>query len=286
MCPAPDRESHEANRQSWNAATRAHNSHKGDQAAFFRRGGATLFPEECELLGDVAGQRLVHLQCNAGQDTLSLARRGAEVVGVDISDEAITFARQLSADTGIAAEFIRADVYDWLATAAQQPPFDIVFCSYGALCWLSDLNAWARGVAAILKPGGRFVCVEFHPVAMMFDEDWDHVWPYSTGGEAIHFADGVGDYVAASGAGLAPSGYEPGVEDFQNPHPSCEYAWGIGETLSAILDAGLALEVFREYSYSNGASLHNDMKAAGEARVVPPDDVPILPLMFGLRARR
>src|SRR5437016_320404 len=104
------KELHEENRRAWNVATEAHNSHKHDQAAFFRAGGSTLFPEELELLGDVAGQTLVHLQCNAGQDTLSLARRGAIVTGVDISDTAIDFARQLSADSGIPASFERADV--------------------------------------------------------------------------------------------------------------------------------------------------------------------------------
>ena len=86
---------HEQNRLAWNEATRAHNSHKGDQAAFLRGGGSTLFPEEIELLGDLRDRPLVHLQCNAGQDTLSIASRlGARVTGVDISDEAIDFARQ------------------------------------------------------------------------------------------------------------------------------------------------------------------------------------------------
>ncbi|BAZ23858.1 putative methyltransferase [Kalymmatonema gypsitolerans NIES-4073] len=80
---------HEENRLSWNEATKAHNSHKGDQAKFFRLGGSTLFPEEKELLGDIAGLSLVHLQCNAGQDTLSLVQLGAVATGVDISDEAI-----------------------------------------------------------------------------------------------------------------------------------------------------------------------------------------------------
>src|SRR3954469_18087017 len=91
---------HEDNRRSWNAATDAHNSHKADQAAFFRDGGSTLYPEEIELLGDLHGKSLVHLQCNAGQDTLSLAGLGATVTGVDISDTAISFAQQLSTDTG------------------------------------------------------------------------------------------------------------------------------------------------------------------------------------------
>ena len=111
---------HEANRLAWNAATAAHNSHKQDQAGFLRRGGSTLFPEEVGLLGDIAGRRLLHLQCNAGQDTLSLAKLGAVATGVDISDEAIQFARKLSADSGIPAAFHRADVYDWLAEAADR----------------------------------------------------------------------------------------------------------------------------------------------------------------------
>ena len=157
---------HEQNRKSWNHATVAHNSHKGNQAAFLRGGGSTLFPEELELLGDLTHQRLVHLQCNAGQDTLSLAARGAIVTGVDISDEAIAFATRLSADSGIPASFERADVYDWLE-AAPRGSFDRGFSSYGAVVWLSDLPAWARGIARVLAPGGRMVLMEFHPVSQL-----------------------------------------------------------------------------------------------------------------------
>ena len=132
------RESHEQNRRSWNLVIPAHDSHKHDQAGFLRAGGSTLFPDELGLLGvtgvggpgarvladmspetgPLAGLDLVHLQCNVGQDSLSLARLGARVTGVDISDEAIARATQLAADAGIAASFVRADVYDWLATTA------------------------------------------------------------------------------------------------------------------------------------------------------------------------
>jgi 2-polyprenyl-3-methyl-5-hydroxy-6-metoxy-1,4-benzoquinol methylase len=142
----------EANRLSWNAATRAHNSHKGDQARFFREGGSTLRAEELGLLGAVAGLRVVHLLCNSGQDTLSIARLGAKVIGVDISDEAITFATRLAEEAGIAATFARADVYDWLAEVSErQERFDIAFSSYGVIHWISDLDRWASGVAAILE---------------------------------------------------------------------------------------------------------------------------------------
>ena len=162
---------HEMNRLSWNAGTRAHNSHKGDQAAFFRAGGNTLFAEEMRLLGSITGKTLLHLQCNCGQDSLSIANHlGAQVSGVDISDEAIRFARQISRESAIEARFIRSDVYDYFEDA--HPSFDIVFTSYGALCWLSDLSAWGKGIARCLKPGGRLVLIDFHPALLIFDDDW------------------------------------------------------------------------------------------------------------------
>jgi SAM-dependent methyltransferase len=280
------RDLHEANRRSWNAATEAHNSHKGDQARFLQEGGSTLFPEEIELLGDIAGQTLVHLQCNAGQDTLSLARRGAAVTGVDISDTAIEFARRLSAESGIPATFHRADVYDWLdETAAGSQRFDIAFASYGALIWLSDIHAWARGVAGVLAPGGRLVLIDFHPFWYIFDDDWTPRFSYFARGEPQTFAEGIGDYVAVAGAGLVPWGYEDGVADFHNPFPSHEFSWGLGEVVSALLDASLMLETLREYPYANGAKLCSGMRGLPGRRMVPPEGVPAVPLMYSLAAR-
>ncbi len=283
----PQRTRHEANRRAWNAATPAHNSHKADQAAFLRAGGSTLFPEEITLLGDLRGKALLHLQCNAGQDTLSLAARGARVVGVDISDYAIEFARQLAADADIPATFERADIYDWFAEArAAGRQFDLVFCSYGFLCWLSDLRGWARGIASALKPGGRFVAVEFHPFAMVFDDDWSLTSDYSTGGRPLDWPSGVGDYVAPSGDGLTPSGWVEGVTDFQNPHPGHEWQWGLGEVVTALIEAGLTLETLREYPYTNGEKSFDGMREGAGKRMYPPEGTPSLPLMFGLAARR
>jgi SAM-dependent methyltransferase len=283
--PRPD--IHEANRRSWNAATVAHNSHKGDQAAFFRAGGSTLFPEELELLGDVAGRSLAHLQCNAGQDTLSLARLGARVTGVDISDEAIAFARRLSAECGVAAEFERADVYDWLRQAGEDGRrFDVAFSSYGVLAWLSDVRAWARGIADVLAPGGRFVLMEFHPVLGMFDTDLSLRYPYSSGGEPIPFAEGIGDYVADSGDGLLPADAERGVEGFRNPHPVCEFTWGMADVVQSLIDAGLRIHTLREWPYSNGWKPFDQMQPEPGRRWRLPDGIPSIPLMFGLAAHK
>lgn len=284
---APRADIHEINRRSWNAATAAHNRHKGDQAAFLRAGGSTLFPEELELLGDVDGRALLHLQCNAGQDTLSLARIGAWVTGVDISDEAIGFARRLSAESGIAAEFERADVYDWLRDAGERGRrFDVAFASYGVLAWLSDLRAWARGIAGVLAPDGRFVLVEFHPVVGMFDPDLSLRHPYSGGGAPIPFAEGIGDYVADSGDGLLPMAGTPDAESFRNPHPTYEFTWGLGDVAQALIDAGLRMDVLREWPYSNGWKPFDDMRPEPGRRWRLPDGVPAIPLMFGLVARK
>ena len=279
------KELHEANRIAWNAATAAHNSHKHDQATFLRAGGSTLYPEELSLLGDLAGQSLLHLQCNSGQDTLSLAHLGATATGVAISDEGIDFAHRLAAESGIPATFVRSDIYDWLAgAAAAGQRFDRVFSSYGAVVWLSDIAAWARGIASVLAPGGRFVLVEFHPVSMIFDWDWTPKFPYFYAGEAQSYESGIGDYVALSGSALAPSGYLDGVVDFKNPHPGYGFNWTIAEILSALLGAGLALTAYREYPYSNGAKLFGDMRELPGGRMLPPEGVPALPLMYGLAA--
>ena len=278
----PQKELHEANRLSWNQATKAHNSHKGDQAAFFRDDGSTLFPEDIALLGDIDNQSVVHLQCNAGQDSLSIAQLGADVTGVDISDEAIDFASKLSADSGIPATFIRSDLYDWFEQArGQAQQFDAAYTSYGALVWLSDIHLWAQGVASILKPGGRLIVIEFHPMAMIFDENLKLNYNYA-GGVVNEEADGVGDYVALSGASFGDP--KIGVQDFQNPHPSYDFAWGIGDVVSALLAAGLRITDFHEYPYSNGWEPFANMRQEPGRRKYLPDGVPNLPLMFSVVA--
>jgi SAM-dependent methyltransferase len=279
------RDHREQNRISWNAAVGAHDSHRGDLAGFLRAGGSTLFPEELELLGDLEGKTLAHLQCNSGGDTLSLALLGATVTGVDLSDGAISSARRLSTETGIPAEFLRADVYDWLEEAARAGlRFDIIFSSYGVVCWLPDLEAWARGIAAVLNDGGRFVLVDFHPAAEMFDERWAHARDYPSGGESLVLEEGVGDYVAESGGGLTPAGFVEGTRDFENPHRCHVFRWGLGEVVTALAAAGLRILALKEYPYVNGERPFSAMRELPGRRMVPPEGVPAVPLMYGISA--
>jgi SAM-dependent methyltransferase len=274
----------EQNRASWNAVVPAHASHRPGLADFLRAGGLTLFPEERTLLGDLAGLPLLHLLCNSGADTLSLAALGARAVGVDISDAAIEAARQLSTASGLSAEFVRAEVYAYLAQA-RGAGFARVYCGYGAICWLPDLAGFAAGVAAALAPGGRLALVEFHPASNMFDAAWRLARAYPAGGERLTL-EGVGDYVGAAGGGLSPGGHAAGAHGFVNPEPCHLFRWGLGEVVSALAEAGLRLRTLREYPYVNGERPFARMRPAPGRRWLPPADLPPIPLMYGLMAEK
>lgn len=278
--PSGWREIHDQNRRSWNAITPVHNSHKRDQAAFLRNGGTTLFPDELELLGDLASKRLVHLQCNCGQDTLSLAAAGADVLGVDISDDAIAFAEQLSADSGIAARFVRSDLFDWFDGTDER--FDVAFTSYGGVGWLCDLDRWARGIARVLVPGGRLVFLEFHPLVWSFTKDGTFGDSYFLADE-IREDEGVSDYV---GAPLAPSGFEPGMRDYKNPERAVSFQWTAAQIVQSLVDAGLRLDVMREYPYTNGCEVFEGMTPLPDRRFGMPEGLPTMPLMLGLVASK
>ena len=281
------RDLREQNRVSWNAVVGAHDSHRGDLSRLFSEGGTTLFQEELDLLGKLEGTSLVHLQCNSGGDSISLARLGAAVTGVDISDEAVSSARALAEKTGTRATFERADVYDWLEEASREGRhFDIAFASYGVICWLPDLRRWAWGIADILNPGGRFVLIDFHPAADIFDRDWNHVSDYPDGGEPLPLEEGVGDYVAASGRGLTPAGFLEGVRDFENPEGCYLFRWGLGEVVTALAEAGLRITTLEEYPYANGERKFAGMRELPYRRMIPPAGIPTIPLMYGIRAEK
>jgi len=278
-----NRNLHEANRASWNRATAQHNSHKGDQAAFFRAGGTTLFQEEIELLGDVRDLDLVHLQCNAGQDTLSIVSTlGVRATGVDISDEAVEFARRLSQQSGVPARFLRSDIFDWFDD--NEASFDVAFVSYGAICWLSDLHAWGAGVARCLRPGGRLVFLDFHPFFNALEDDWQIKLDGMGGGHSV-WDDGVGDYVADSV--VLPDGSRLAEQEYwRNGSPAHEFSWGVSDIVMGLIDAGLAITQLREYPYSNGFRKFARMRELPGRRWTVPEGMPVIPMMLGIVAEK
>jgi len=161
------------NQQSWNNRLESHLKSDFYDVEGFLNGKSSMNSIELDLLGDVKGKSILHLQCHFGQDTLSLARMGAKVTGVDLSDKAIAEANNLAQKMNLEAEFICCDIYDLPNHLDKQ--FDIVFTSYGTVGWLPDLMKWGNIISRFLKPNGRFVFVEFHPVVWMFDDTFEKI---------------------------------------------------------------------------------------------------------------
>jgi SAM-dependent methyltransferase len=159
----------ELNRAMWNERVPLHLGSRLYDLSKFKAGALSLRRHEIADLGDVRGKELVHLQCHFGKDTLSWARLGAHVTGLDFSEAAVRAAVALAAEIGVDARFVTADVYDALEALGGRT-FDIVYTGVGALCWLPDMTRWAKVIFDLLQPGGELYLYEFHPLKWIFGE--------------------------------------------------------------------------------------------------------------------
>lgn len=222
----------EINKASWNKKVQFHIDSDFYDNDNFLKGKSSLNTIELELLGNLKGKSVLHLQCHFGQDTLSMARMGATVTGLDISDEAIQKAREFNEQLGLDAKFVCCNVYDIEEHVDQQ--FDIVFSSYGTIGWLPDLEKWAKLIAKYLKPGGQLVFAEFHPVIWMFDDDFKKVAYKYDSPEAI-----VETY---SGT------YAEKEAEIESKYVMWNH--GLATVFKNLLTAQLTITHFEEYDYS------------------------------------
>ncbi len=263
----PDAES--GNKDHWDELAEVHM--RSYNTAPLAEGGHVLDPIQMAELGDVTNKSLLHLQCHIGTDTLSWARLGAEVTGVDLSPVSVRKARELAALTGLRGRFIESSIYDLPEVLDEK--FDIVYTSIGVLCWLSDLSEWARIVRRFLKPDGIFYIMESHPFLNVFDDETDGLsvmYPYfhsddprAWPGDYPDYSDG--DYLVRNG--------------------SWEWTWSIADIVCAVADAGLKLNFFHEHNSIPWKALPcmvQDPSKRGWYRL--PGDRDILPLTFSLRA--
>ncbi|MBX3284848.1 MAG: methyltransferase domain-containing protein [Actinobacteria bacterium] len=264
----------ELNRSWWDERTPLHVASPLYDVDAFRAGRESLRPFELELLGDVSGLRLAHLQCHFGLDTLGWARHGASVVGLDFSQPAVDAANGLAADLGLDGRFVCADVYD-AVDALGGERFDVVYTGLGALNWLPDLTAWASVVAALVRPGGRLLLAEFHPFSWVFGDGRDLdgfrvVDDYFGGGPSVW--DEAGSY-----ADLAADTVHNVTVEHQHP---------LAEVLSAVVGADFALEAFEEYDHTLFPQFPWLVEDADARCWRLPEGSPRIPLMYALVARR
>ena len=253
------------NRDLWNARTPVHVGSRLYDVAGFLQNPCRLKEIERELLGDLQGQTTLHLQCHFGMDTISLGTLGAQPLGLDFSEVAIAEARRLAAAVGSSATFVCADVYETRRAVPEQ--FDLVFSSYGAIGWLPELTPWAGVVADSLRPGGRFVFAEFHPMLMTFSDDFSEI-QYSYFNREPITEETAGTYADnAAQINLPGIGWN---------HP-------LAEVLGALLAAGLRLTRFQEYDYSPYDCFQNMVETAPGRYMIRGREGK-LPLVYALEA--
>ncbi len=263
-----------SNQKLWDQWTTAHVGSQFYDVASFKAGRNTLSEIDLAETPDVAGKSLLHLQCHFGLDSLSWARRGADVTGVDFSMNAIEAARQLAAELDIAAHFVQSDVLT--LPEALDGQFDIVYTSYGTIFWLPDLARWGQVINHFLKPGGTFFMIEYHPFIQVFEDQTDgpglkitHDY-YPHPDQPLRF-----DVTGGSYAGQSE----------QITHP-VEYGWNhsMGEIITTLTATGLHLEYLHEFDYIN-FKMFRDLEEFAPHRyrlkAAPP-----LPYMFSLKATK
>ncbi|MCW3989590.1 MAG: class I SAM-dependent methyltransferase [Candidatus Bathyarchaeota archaeon] len=259
------------NKRRWNELVGIHAKSDEYDLDGFIAGKNSLHSIELEALGDVSGKSLLHLQCHFGLDTLSWARLGAKVTGVDFNEPAVELAQEIAKRIGVDAEFICSNVYD--LPERLDAEFDIVFTSYGALCWLPDMGEWARIVSRFLRPGGTFFVAEFHPFMWVFDDEHPSELVIKYGywqGEEPDYYESEGTY-ADQDAKVENRGM------YNWAHP-------MSEVVNTLIGAGLTIRELGEYPFSvNGTQMAFMENGKDGYSRLPGYD---LPLMYSIKATK
>lgn len=268
----------DANRANWNERATLHAARDGSGYGVLRyvedrTALSDVVRFDLPLLGDIAGRRAVHLQCHIGTDTLSLARLGARVTGLDFSENAVAEARRLVAETGDAVDFIQSDV----SRATDVLPageFDLVYTGIGALCWLPSITEWAGVVADLLAPGGTLHIREGHPVLWSMNETLPGLtlaFPYFEQPAPLEWDDDS-TYVEVSAPLQSTRTYE--------------WNRSLGEIVTALLDRGLRLDALIEHDSVPWEALPGRMTLRPDGEYALAEQPSVMPLSYTIRASK
>ena len=259
----------ETNKETWNKKVSIHANSEFYDVTNFLKGKSSLNAYELDEVGDVTGKSLLHLQCHFGQDTLSWSRLGAKCTGIDLSNEGIKEAIKLNDQLELDATFIESNVYEVPEKVAGE--FDVVFTSYGVVGWLPDLKTWGEIIASKLKKGGVFYMIEFHPIVWMFDflqTPPKLTYPYLK-------------------SGVIYEEYQGTYTNSDSNITSKEYGWnhGLGEVVTALVNAGLEIEFLHEFEKSPYNSFP-DMDVTSDGMYVLKEEQRMIPLLYSIRATK
>ncbi|TCC61967.1 class I SAM-dependent methyltransferase [Kribbella pittospori] len=259
-----------ANEADWDARAPLHAASR-----FYSQPAEFWFADyEWEDLGPLEGRDVLHLQCHLGTETIAFARRGARTTGLDLSAKSLEEARQIAADAGVEVDYVHANVYD-AVDAVKGRRFDVVYTGKGALCYLPDLEHWARVVRDLLKPGGALYVVEFHPLL-------NAMRPVSLPGESDDLIIRA-DYLEGRGPIAHDSTMTYTGDAVPGRQTSYEWMHGLGEVVNTLASAGFHLTSLRESEVLQWPRWPS-MKQTAEGWWRLPDDAPRIPLLFALKA--
>jgi SAM-dependent methyltransferase len=280
------------NRRNWDerAEIHARDALGGSMLTRFRAGEDALHTIEAAELGDISGKRVLHLQCHIGRDTLCLVRRGAVVTGLDFSGAALDFARRLAEETGLKANFVQGTVDE--APHLVPGPFDLVFATWGTLCWLPDMRDWARVIATVLAPGGELYCADAHPA---FNTQEEHAGRLMPTFDFQTPPDRPLEFVEAT--------TYTGDQTVMTHQSTRVWIHSLSAILGALIDAGLTITMFREhevlpwrrYAAQATARPGETVALSGDVQSLVPasdrmwriaDGHPRIPLSFSVRAKK
>ncbi|UZO80519.1 class I SAM-dependent methyltransferase [Aquimarina sp. ERC-38] len=253
------------NQKSWDARVPMHLESEFYNVKGFNKGESTLQAFELQALGEVRGEKLLHLQCHFGLDTLSWSRKGAICTGIDLSETAIQTARKLAETNALQADFVCGNVLD--TPKLVEDTFDIVFTSYGVINWLPDLTEWGQIIAAKLRHGGIFYMVEFHPICWMFDHESSIMSPVHTYSSSDVIEEVVKGSYADKTANLTGS--------------ECTWNHGLGDVVNALIDAGLQLSFLNEH-YETPYPIFSDLTQISNGLFIQKPS--LYPLLFEIKA--
>ncbi len=260
-----------ANKEMWENRTEVHMKSEFYDVEGFLNGRETLDPLDIEEVGNVKGKTLLHLMCHFGLDTLSWARHGAVVTGVDISETAIDAARKLAKQTSLSGKFVQSNVYDLPKNLKGK--FDIVFMSEGVLVWLPDMDGLFWIISQFLKPGGVLYLRDFHPFFYVFDDESEEKtpkvrYPYFQGKKPMKFE--------------FDSSYASGDKKIK-PMPQYEWNHPVSRIINATVKSGLRIQFFNEFPFIKFRYL-TMLKETDNGRWILPGRENLLPMMFSLKA--
>ena len=262
------------NRAHWDALAAAHGQDAVYDSEALIAGADSLHEAEAagvrEAVGAVAGLDVLHLQCHIGFDAISLARRGARVVGADFSPASLEKARTLARRCEVDVEFVEADATKLPAELHNR--FDLVYATIGVITWIDDLLAWMRSAGAALRGGGKLLLVEIHPLyTMVRSADPLRLdFPYANDGPRRF--DEPGSY---AGADLKVAATE-----------TVEYAHSLAEVVNAALAAGLKLQRLDEHLDSDFDPRGDVLAREEDGRYRLRVDGERLPMLFALVAAK